>query len=728
MNKKNRGSRTQFMKWAGVFGLAMILAGPLQAGGASETSTVEPFADPGGVSGRGAEGHWWVGPSDIGNCHFDNIQDAIDATASLGADWGTISIRLSGPNSLYLGESYTLSLDNFENVTTVRIIGGYEDCTGQSSGTTVLDSDNGTRLFNISNSLDYDGAPREIRLENLVIQGAFHGFEFGGGGILVHGTPGRLSVKLENVTVQDNQALATSGGGGGVMVRARNTRNGGGPMLTADNATIIANNSTNGNGGGVACRSLVGDLGTGTLIRWGAGPIASNQAENGGAISIEGGCSRNFFYNGAFLAGIINNEAVDAGGGIYLEGDGSYISVRGDEFEGFGNPAWRVDLITNEATRGGAVYARDASEVFLFDVNVGGNTAETGGGAIYANAGPAVVTVGRIGNTPCDDSTFGRCSYVRNNAVTSGAGGAFLARNDATINVSNTFVEGNSATVRGSVAAVSGAGPGTVNLESVLATGNHTAPDLLYALHGQIDVRFSTMADNQDLTRAAYAQGFSEAQPGSIGLFSSIFWEDSGIVADEANENSTISGDCVIGWQDPDDLPVSISVYRNYHPMFVSPGSGDYRPGPVSPAIDFCDDSFTQPAFPDLDGNTRGTAHQGSPTRPNPGLGNFDLGAYETDWEELADELFQDRFEGGTCFGFCGGQSGAGCYCDNGCVDFGDCCDSVCQDCPELVHCTSLQGPELEASLGGLFDMGRDLEHSAVRPRRPVTEAILPGS
>lgn len=48
--------------------------------------------------------------------------------------------------------------------------------------------------------------------------------------------------------------------------------------------------------------------------------------------------------------------------------------------------------------------------------------------------------------------------------------------------------------------------------------------------------------------------------------------------------------------------------------------------------------------------------------------------------------------QGGDCQGFCGGQSPAGCWCDEQCDGIGDCCVGVCDDCPNLSFC-STAGP-----------------------------------
>ncbi|MBM4387580.1 MAG: hypothetical protein FJ088_07555, partial [Deltaproteobacteria bacterium] len=39
------------------------------------------------------------------------------------------------------------------------------------------------------------------------------------------------------------------------------------------------------------------------------------------------------------------------------------------------------------------------------------------------------------------------------------------------------------------------------------------------------------------------------------------------------------------------------------------------------------------------------------------------------------------------CFGFCGTASPQGCYCDDLCFQYGDCCENVCEACPDLPGC-----------------------------------------
>jgi hypothetical protein len=42
---------------------------------------------------------------------------------------------------------------------------------------------------------------------------------------------------------------------------------------------------------------------------------------------------------------------------------------------------------------------------------------------------------------------------------------------------------------------------------------------------------------------------------------------------------------------------------------------------------------------------------------------------------------------GGECTGHCGGQATSGCWCDEACVGFCDCCDGAWNDCPDVDVC-----------------------------------------
>lgn len=614
------------------------MARVIPAGPDRSTATVdrdEPFAldDVDAVKPSAARAIFSVGAGP--SCDFANLNDALTAAGP-----GDV-IHLSQDGD-YLGKTYFIW--NRDGSLTIR--GGFSDCnqlTPTPSGMTTLNADGAGRVFDIQHLAATSFT--QVNLENLIIRGGNNYGVFGGGGLMLNGRPGRLSVNLRNVIVRNNES--NSGGGGGIKVRVTADRDGAGPMLTVDNDSQIFSNSTNGNGGGLSCESLVSPD-TSTLIRLGSGPIALNKAENGGGISSTS-CGRIFHYAGSSLVGVHNNEANDAGGAYYLEGDGAHLVVRADTFTSGGTTLgddYGTTVISNSARIGGGLYARDDSYAFFLDVILSGNRAEDAGGAIYANAGTAEVHVRRIdSNQPCQKEApgwaFPRCSRVIGNR--SPVGAAFNVRNSATLNVSQTYIENNEGSI---LASVSGAGPGTINMESVLITGNSGGRGLS-AVNGLIDFRWSTMVNNEFLWALRAATGHA-THNARINAYSSVLWEDSGGMAffPDGDDSAAIYSDCVIGWRPLADTGFTFAGYYSHvDPEFVSPADGDYRLGQTSPAIDYCD-SFNAPAFPDLAGNSRGQPHQGLPLSPGgpgePGW-TFDLGAYEAGW--LLDKLFHDRFE-----------------------------------------------------------------------------------
>jgi predicted outer membrane repeat protein len=563
-------------------------------------------------------------------CDFADLNQALGSGLLGPGDVVNVASSAS-----YSGLTYLIN--NRTGQLTLR--GGFSSCAElvPDQSTTVLDAAGSGRVMYIESNSDDPADLFVVNLENLTLRGGSSAGSFGGGGLLINGRPGAIQVNLRNVNVQNNHSTVT---GGGIRVRQSGERVASGPMLTADNASIIGANSSDGNGGGLSCESLVAPS-TSTLIRLGTVAMLNNSAENGGAMSLRQ-CGRVWFYGGYSLLGIVGNQANDAGGGFYLEGDGSDLRLSASDFNEWGHAEHGVMVSGNSAGRGGAIYARDASYVQMFDVHVVNNSATNGSG-LFANAGPAEIIMQRPdGTNACTGSTgFGstaRCSVLSGNTAASSA--TLFARNDAAIRVSRTLIENNSASF-GVIGTVSGAGPGQIGLESVLISGNDGI-EAFDTINGRIDLRWSTVTDNEFSTSIIRAASSHEAHASDFRAIGSILWEDGIAIVGTADEGST-RADCVIGWLSEIDSGFStVAFYRQVDPEFTDPSSGDYRPGPTSPAIDFCDD-FYAPEYADLIGTTRGQMHEGDPLSPGgASVGLFDLGAWEMQYR--TDELFRDRF------------------------------------------------------------------------------------
>jgi predicted outer membrane repeat protein len=133
-------------------------------------------------------------------------------------------------------------------------------------------------------------------------------------------------------------------------------------------------------------------------------------------------------------------------------------------------------------------------------------------------------------------------------------------------------------------------------------------------------------------------------------VFNSIVWGNSpDEVVDVAGAMTTVNySDVLGGWPGTGNIDAD--------PMFVAPGSGDYRLSAGSPCIDaghnwgmpvdvndYDEDGITNELFPvDLDGNPRFNADEND---FDPGCGVpvvVDMGAYEYQFDPVEDVIFAD--------------------------------------------------------------------------------------
>lgn len=602
------------------------------------------------VKARGGGNIIRVG-SDSLTCDHDNLASAISS-----ADDGDI-IHLQDATSLYLGQTYNL----FNKSLTIR--GGFESCTDDTpSGRTTLDSDGGNRLFDIllESSISDE---MTVTLENLVIRGASTGGQLGGGGMIVEGRQGALFVSLINVEVQNNELTGENGHGGGINVRVNGDREGPGLMLTMDDDSTLFQNSATGNGGGIACTNQDSYSTDGPLVRLGAVDIVDNSATNGGGIAVRD-CANFIYYSGGPLflfipsAALASNTATENGGGIFVE-DGSQVFINGSQFSGFGDGDHAAHIVLNEAERGGGGYVRGENSLLRFnDAVINGNHADLDGGGLYVDEGSELIMT-RNQSGACQPSetssgvtTVPRCSRINNNYADRD-GGAYFVNNDAELAVERTIMTENEADRFGSIirarSDLDSGQTGTAVFSDSLAY-NNVGTTLFYAwTNSDITMNGTTVTDNNEGNHVFRA--FTNSGEARVRITSSIIWDPDrpSLMSEGGDGTFTLTSDCLIGHQDREDTDFSsATVYSMINPQLLEYEDKPYFPSPSSPAIDYCDDVSFPGDATDLTDNQRGTAHQGPPIIEPPNSVNngvYDLGAYETQWEDLPEVIFEDRFE-----------------------------------------------------------------------------------
>lgn len=270
----------------------------------------------------------------------------------------------------------------------------------------------------------------------------------------IHLGSGELTVNnsLVNKTNGNNCAVDISGGKAlfldSILSENKNISGNGGAMcirnygrVILDN-TIVNSNSATGNGGGIY---MEGYNSQPELWITSSSEINSNKATKGGGIYLGAGYLN--IEGGNSIIKINNNEAVEAGGGIYsssnkenllqgvllsnnsaANGGGMYTATSGNFI------IHDSAFISNRATAGdgGAIY-NNINHRRILNTTFSGNQATNHGGAIYTKAGIFDLSNVTITENTCNsDSTDG------------GQGGGIFVENDAKLDIRNSIVAGNS--------------------------------------------------------------------------------------------------------------------------------------------------------------------------------------------------------------------------------------------------------------------------------------------
>lgn len=379
-----------------------------------------------------------------------------------------------------------------------------------------------------------------------------------GGGVRVFGGTLKLNTGSK---IAGNQV---TGNGGGIMVNS-------GFVYLYDNSQVGDTGSVNessSQGGGIY-------LSASELYMYDSARVMAGRAINGGGVYATSDSLVQLNDSASIGAGSpgSNNVATSNGGGIYLTGSGTALTML---------PGSGLNYGSADGSGGGA-YLGSGAQLTASGVSLYGNSAQMGGGIYIGGSSSAIPSV---------DIDFGT---IQNNSAT-GRGGAVFT-NWGTVEMNHVRMNGNSAT-------------GGAILESENSDSNLTNT-LIYAnsgsdLFGLGPASNATLHASTLIADATDAAFYTAADAGNISIIGSIF---SGFT-DTATGPGSILGDTC-------SMDSTGEMGTNMPILFLNPNTQNYHLTLSSPAIDRC---VTGPAT-DLDNN------------PRPAIGNrakpYDAGAYE---------------------------------------------------------------------------------------------------
>lgn len=540
-----------------------------------------------------------------------------DVTVGSGCTYATIAdaIAAAGAGERLLLEGGVTFNENVVISNDLTLEGGYAGCDSGSQARTTINGGGSGSVVIIDP--DISAALSNLNLTNGNTTGE------GGGIRLARGTGGG-TLDIENVDIYGNAALW----GGGLWVGAgasatgenvhiyNNTASafGGGVRLYGGNAAFTDSSiheNTSPMGGGVyATRELDSAP---ALNLTSSSDIYANAAQTGdgfgggvymseGTISLAGGSTIDgnsaTAGGGAYLitstltisgetSMIMRNTATGNGGGVYAEGS----AVNLDD---------SAALYNNTAGGSGGGAYLDSSSLWGDKALLHHNAASSYGGGVYAVNSSTVDM--DLGAYPC----FGRrCSQLSDNTATTGYGGGVYA-SDSTVDLRQTFVEGNASSIGGGIYAYQS----NVALYNVLVAGNNATGGTGHGVRlytgASLSGAHNTFAHND--AGGATAGRAIDIYDATLTLTNSIVWGHASSINDSMQDVtcSNIQG----GYAGTDNLDMD--------PQFVDPADADFRLKATSPVIDRC----TTGESLDFENESRPTMHI-RPATP------YDIGADE---------------------------------------------------------------------------------------------------
>ena len=381
-------------------------------------------------------------------------------------------------------------------------------------------------------------------------------------------------------------------------------------------ATLDGFRVTSGNANGTGDHRYGGGM-----YNNGGSPTVSNCTFHANSASNKGGGMANEFSSSPIVSNCIftGNIVTNLSGGGMDNQDGSSPTVTNCTFVG-----------NSAAVRGGGMYNHEDASPEVIGCVFSDNIADEGAGMFnLASSRPIVID----------------CLFIQNLAF--GRGGGMYNNDFCDATVTNTSFVSNTSLADGG---------GMMNQVSNAIVTNCLFVDNFASLHG--GAMYSRFDSRPGIANTTIVSNIAAVQAG--GIYST----DQGIatVANSILYGNT--GEQVAGANGA----VTIVAYSNVQggfeglgnidadPMFVAPGSGDYRLSAGSPCIDaahnwgvpvdvndYDEDGITNELFPvDLDGNPRFNADEND---FDPGCGVpvvVDMGAYEYQFDPVEDVIFAD--------------------------------------------------------------------------------------
>ena len=518
-------------------------------------------------------------------CSYHTVEQAIAGAAANGSAADEIRL-LTGAVSL----SARLNV----NAQSLQLIGGFASCLDAApSGITELSASLGAVAIHA-----VDGSPTTVGLQHLHLSAT-------AGRVVDIDGPATVTVLDTQLTSGLASGAGEAGDGGGLRLR------GAAAQVILGAGTLVQGNHADGRGGGVYCDG-------GATLRLDVGSsIDGNQSAGDGGGVFADHCilvdsSGGALFPGANFAGVVNNTAGAAGGGMYL----SQTSVTGEGTNDLNR------IAGNHAARGGGLYITGSdSNVTVANFILENNSADGEGGALYVSQG-AVVNLGRH-STVCKGSAA-YCARITGNSAAHGS--ALYADAGAQTKLQQIEISVNPAGLGGAAIDSRDANTRTL-LEGAILYGHAPQP----ATHTQ------GSASLQAAFISSYANGgaFDLGADGHVALFSSVIQDNVFLLPPSGT--TSLFADCSIVKENssfPPDLD-GIEVLDDPPALFKNPAIGDLRPRPQSRAIDRCDTFFYPPTTLDVFGFARG--FDVPSVQNSPAFGPIDAGAIEAPWIFAAD-------------------------------------------------------------------------------------------